>query len=491
MQYSSMCKKLGALVATTLLSIGFVTQVHAQPTVDPATVLDDRWSITPMAGFTFSDSSDLDSGFSVGVMAAKPLNSYFSYELGADYISLDTSNAGDYERISGRIGAVLHPFSPYYERSAAFQPFISGGLHLSSVDFLEQTVSAFGFYGTVGFNQRLTDRLGLTLLGRYQVDDVGDSGPIVDQTYYTWQLMAGLRVALGENPAKALRDEDGDGVPDYRDECPGTPPGVKVDSRGCPLDSDGDGVPDYLDECPDTPRGVKVDSRGCPLDTDGDGVPDYLDMCPNTPPGTQVDARGCPLDLRDSDGDGVPDMFDKCPDTPRGVAVDEDGCPLDSDGDGIPDYLDECPNTPPGLAVLPDGCALVGDCRRPRPGEAVDENGCAIDKAFILRGVKFEFDSAILTQEARQILDGVAVTLKAYPSVTVELGGHTDSVGSAAYNLGLSERRSIAVKEYLSGKGIAGNKQIPVGYGLSRPIADNATEEGREENRRVELTVRN
>lgn len=445
------------MVTALLLSLGVAGNGHAQTqpqAVDPATVLDDRWSITPMGGFIFSDQNDLDSGFSLGIMAAKPLNAYFSYEFGADFGLLETSNAGDYERFSGRLGAVLHPFSPYFDDSAAFQPFMSGGAHLSSVDFLNQTVSAFGLYGTVGFTQRMSDRLGLTLLARYQVDDVGDSGLIQDQTYYTWQVMGGLRIAIGSKPSDKFRDSDGDGVPDHLDQCPGTPPGVQVDERGCPLDSDGDGVPDYLDKCPDTPRGVKVDADGCPTtDSDGDGTPDYRDLCPDSPPGIPVDA---------------------------------DGCPLDSDGDGIPDYLDECPNTPAGLAVLPDGCALVGDCRRPRPGEEVDENGCAIG-GFILRGVKFEFDSAILTQDARRILTVVAKTLKAYPNVTVEVAGHTDSIGTAGYNLGLSERRSLSVKQFLIGQGVNGDKLIPVGYGLTRPIADNATEEGREENRRVEL----
>ena len=140
--------------------------------------------------------------------------------------------------------------------------------------------------------------------------------------------------------------------------------------------------------------------------------------------------------------------------------------------------------------VLPNGCALSGDCRKPRPGEEVDANGCAVDRGFILRGVKFEFDSAILTQEARRILDRVSETLVAYPEINVELEGHTDNIGTAAYNLGLSERRAIAVKEYLVGRGIAANRMVPVGYGLTQPIADNGSEDGREENRRVELTVR-
>ncbi len=89
------------------------------------------------------------------------------------------------------------------------------------------------------------------------------------------------------------KDSDCDGVPDEIDECPGTPLGVKVDSRGCPLDTDGDGVPDYQDKCPGTPKGVNVDSRGCPLDTDSDGVPDYRDKCPGTPKGARVDKEGC------------------------------------------------------------------------------------------------------------------------------------------------------------------------------------------------------
>ncbi len=62
------------------------------------------------------------------------------------------------------------------------------------------------------------------------------------------------------------------------------------------LDSDGDGVTDDIDQCPGTPPGVKVDAVGCPLDTDGDGVPDFLDKCPGTPPGAPVDSDGCQID---------------------------------------------------------------------------------------------------------------------------------------------------------------------------------------------------
>ncbi|MEC9361924.1 MAG: OmpA family protein [Sinimarinibacterium flocculans] len=191
----------------------------------------------------------------------------------------------------------------------------------------------------------------------------------------------------------------------------------------------------------------------------------------------------------DTDGDGVPDSLDQCPDTPPGTTVNDVGCPMDSDNDGVPDDIDECPMTPAGASVLANGCALVGDCRKPRAGEQVDANGCAVEQKFILKGVKFEFDSDRLTPDAKDILNDVAGTLQAYPDVEVELEGHTDNIGTDAYNQGLSERRANAVKTYLTGRDIEAGRMTPVGYGESTPIADNSTEEGRDENRRVELKV--
>ncbi|MGH8539331.1 MAG: OmpA family protein [Stenotrophobium sp.] len=186
----------------------------------------------------------------------------------------------------------------------------------------------------------------------------------------------------------------------------------------------------------------------------------------------------------------APPVALKCPNTPAGIPVGADGCPLDSDGDGVPDYLDECPHTPKGAKVLPNGCALTGDCRTPKPGEAVDANGCAASHNFILKGVNFDFDSNRLTLEAKEILNQVAETLKAYPEVNVDVEGHTDYIGSDAYNMGLSERRADAVKDYLAAQGVNAGHMTPVGYGKTRPIASNLTEEGRAENRRVELHVK-
>lgn len=178
-----------------------------------------------------------------------------------------------------------------------------------------------------------------------------------------------------------------------------------------------------------------------------------------------------PAPPADSDGDGVPDSRDECPNTPAGVKVDARGCPLDSDGDGVPDYLDQCPGTPKGFKV--------------------DSVGCIIEQTVILRTVNFEFNKDTLTSEAQDSLSQVAAGLAAQPKLSVQIDGHTDSVGSDAYNLSLSKKRANAVRAYLVAKGVDGSRVAAQGYGESKPIASNADEAGRALNRRVEFQVLN
>ncbi|HEX7037108.1 MAG TPA: OmpA family protein [Pseudomonadales bacterium] len=208
-----------------------------------------------------------------------------------------------------------------------------------------------------------------------------------------------------------------------------------------------------------------------PRDSDGDGVPDDRDACPGTPSGTQVDSRGCELE-RDSDGDGVTDDDDQCPGTPSGVRVDRSGCPLDSDGDGVTDQDDECPGTPAGARV--------------------DERGCEVQLerpvSFDLT-VTFGFDSDEITGVAFQEMLELLRFLREYPSTTAVVEGHTDSVGDETYNQQLSERRARAVVEALVNSGIDRDRLTARGYGESRPIASNDTEEGRAQNRRVTVVV--
>lgn len=167
--------------------------------------------------------------------------------------------------------------------------------------------------------------------------------------------------------------------------------------------------------------------------------------------------------------------------------------PWDSDGDGVPDDLDQCPDTPAGTAVDANGCpaaaAPASTCKAPEPGEKLNLAGCGTGDIIVLKGVNFDFDKDRLTVNAKTILDGVGEALKASPATNVELGGHTDGKGSDDYNRRLSDRRACSVARYLSAQGIAGQRMTPTGYGESKPVADNETDEGREQNRRVELKI--
>jgi hypothetical protein len=107
--------------------------------------------------------------------------------------------------------------------------------------------------------------------------------------------------------------------------------------------------------------------------------------------------------------------------------------------------------------------------------------------SWILRGVNFRYDSDELTPESRQILDGVAKTLRANPRQTLEVGGHASAEGTGTYNLDLSTRRARAVRDYLVEQGVDSRLLTFRGYGEGRPLTSNATEPGRILNRRVEL----
>ncbi|RZV31498.1 MAG: OmpA family protein, partial [Chromatiales bacterium] len=239
-----------------------------------------------------------------------------------------------------------------------------------------------------------------------------------------------------------------------------------------PRDSDGDGVLDMWDECPDTPPGVAVTSRGCEIkrmdrDEDNDRVFDDRDECPGTPEGMPVDPYGCSLD---SDRDGVTTEKDRCPGSRPGARVDEFGCENDSDADGVPDHLDRCPGTRP-------------NARR------VDQYGCEIRDVINLPGVNFQSGSDLLLAGAERLIQDLAVTLIENDYLQIEVAGHTDDQGSVIDNQGLSDRRAKTVYDYLIRYGVDPTRLSFRGYGESQPIADNTTADGRATNRRVELRV--
>jgi OOP family OmpA-OmpF porin len=142
----------------------------------------------------------------------------------------------------------------------------------------------------------------------------------------------------------------------------------------------------------------------------------------------------------------------------------EDCSARDSDSDGVNDCIDQCPDSPKGARVNASGC-------------------------WVLTNVLFDTDKATIKPVSYPELDDVVKVFEENPELRVEVDGHTDSQGSDAHNLDLSQRRAAAVREYLVGHGIAAQRLEAQGFGESRPIADNDTAHGRALNRRVELKV--
>ncbi len=175
---------------------------------------------------------------------------------------------------------------------------------------------------------------------------------------------------------------------------------------------------------------------------------------------------------KDSDGDGIADRKDKCPNIP-GIAA-NNGCPADEDKDGVYDSEDICPSL---------------------PGDAINR-GCPVmsmeDKMIIteaISNVNFKTGSAELEPASYEVLDQVARVLLKYPHYHVSIDGHTDNVGDDAFNLRLSRERAKSCFDHLLKDGVPADRMSANGYGETRPIASNDTEEGRRQNRRVEFNL--
>lgn len=123
------------------------------------------------------------------------------------------------------------------------------------------------------------------------------------------------------------------------------------------------------------------------------------------------------------------------------------------------------------------------ECPGTPAGANIDERGCWVLEADYL----FDFDKAVVKPQYFAMLDDVANVMEQNPGMRLELQGHTDSIGTEAYNMDLSRRRANAVRDYLVRQGISTGRLSTVGYGETRPVATNATPEGRQQNRRVEL----
>jgi outer membrane protein OmpA-like peptidoglycan-associated protein len=243
---------------------------------------------------------------------------------------------------------------------------------------------------------------------------------------------------------------------------------VTLPITGPQNDRDGDGVMDLFDRCPDD-AGLKY-LQGCP-DKDADGVADIDDKCADVAGFTRY--QGCPIP--DTDGDGVDDEQDKCPSVAGSTRY--QGCAVpDTDGDGVNDDEDKCATEKGSTANF--GCPAISD-------EIKDRIKLAAKNIFFRTGL------AELLPASFTSLNDVVKILNENPTYKIQINGHTDNAGDVLMNQSLSEARAAAVRNYIKGKGIDESRLFSTGYGEINPIADNNTESGRTQNRRVEMIVRN
>ena len=359
------------------------------------------------------------------------------------------------------------PVRPYLTAGAGIVRFSGGGA--------DETKLALS--GGLGFLVPFTRSLAVRVDGREVAYKVFSS-PAGEEVYkHGPEIFAAISFGFGGTP----EDTDRDGVHEREDRCPGTPFGARVDAAGCPIDGDADGVPDGIDRCAGSPQGAVVDVTGCPSDSDRDGVFDGLDACAGTPSGSRVTANGCPLD---SDNDSVPDGIDQCEGTVAGCTVNPNGCPTDEDQDGVCDGVDHCAGTPANVRVDWSGC----------PIEVSTKETELLETGMIrLQNVNFDTGKATIKAESQPALNEVGDILGRWPDLRIEIGGHTDSRGTDARNMALSEARAQSVRDYLleSFPELRPEQFTAKGYGESKPVATNTTELGRARNRRVEFRVLN
>jgi len=216
------------------------------------------------------------------------------------------------------------------------------------------------------------------------------------------------------------------------------------------------------------------------VDMDGDGVFDRIDHCVNTPQGCSVDKWGCSLD---ADHDGVCDGLDQCPDTPAGETVDKRGCSESQMNGSTP------PPSPPPTEHIPPQPRPTPQPARPQ-SEAEKQ---LVEKGTLrLENVYFETGSARLLPESEATLNEAGAALAKYPDLRVEVQGHTDTRGAAAFNLRLSQQRAESVVAWLVDHYHlhAGNLEAR-GYGETQPETRERNDEELLRNRRVVLKVLN
>jgi OOP family OmpA-OmpF porin len=264
-------------------------------TVAPAAFADAQAGqgyVSAMATFADDDKDRaVDDGVAGGQLGLGwAMSDHWNLEGYASFLSLDGPAAQEHIDIGADLQLV-------FARESRITPYLFVGIGYMEVNpEAGKTVSGEALSGGAGLMLDIFGKSPVAVRAEYRYRGDNALGTTMNDQLFS----LGLQIPFGGKkpvpvPVVVEPDTDGDGVKDSRDNCPGTPTGITVDSNGCPLDSDGDGVPDHIDTCPGTMRGVKVDANGCEIDSDRDGVFDRNDKCPNTRQGAQVDISGCEI----------------------------------------------------------------------------------------------------------------------------------------------------------------------------------------------------
>ncbi len=259
------------------------------------------------------------------------------------------------------------------------------------------------------------------------------------------------------DPLKA--DTDGDGLTDFEE--------IKsTNTNPLVADTDGDGLNDG-----DEVHKYKTDPLK--VDTDGDGLSDGDEV---------LKYKTDPL-KKDTDGDGLTDGDEV-------LKYKTDPLKKDTDGDGLTDGEEVLKYKTDPLKKDTDGGSVDDGTEVKRGTDPLnpEDDVVKIGVPIILEGITFDVNKSTIKPESEATLMKALKTLETYTDISVEIGGHTDSDGSAKSNQKLSEARAESVKAWLVNKGIDASRISTKGYGEDKPIADNKTKEGKQKNRRIEFT---
>ncbi|HCY75173.1 MAG TPA: hypothetical protein DHV28_04575 [Ignavibacteriales bacterium] len=248
-----------------------------------------------------------------------------------------------------------------------------------------------------------------------------------------------------------IADTDNDGLKDGEEV-------NKYKTDPLKADTDGDGLNDG-DEV------MKYKTDPLKADTDGEGLKDGQEVN-----GVNVELRivGSPVETK---------LFKTDP------------LKADTDGDGLNDYQEVMTYKTDPLTVDTDGGSIGDGVEVKRGSDPLDPSDDVVkmNVPIVLEGITFAFNKSEITPESDKVLMGALKTLQMHPDIVVEISGHTDNVGSNAYNQKLSQRRSDAVKAWLVAKGIPADRITSVGYGEEHPRVPNDTEDNKRLNRRIEF----